>query len=121
MKKNRVLLVVACTAILVACGTAKNSSGAKVESMPSQADVERVKDKFPGYTLTDLNDGKKLFEANCALCHGLKKPASRTEEEWKTIVPRMVKKVNAKNGNTLDASGEEKILRYVITMGSAPK
>ncbi len=119
--KKQVLLVVACTAILVACGTAKNSGGAKVESMPSQADVERVKDKFPGYTLTDLNEGKKLFEANCALCHGLKKPASRTEEEWKTIVPRMVKKVNAKNGNTLDASGEEKILRYVVTMGSAPK
>ncbi|MNV05344.1 hypothetical protein D3C71_956770 [compost metagenome] len=120
MKKNQLLLVVACTAILVACGTAKNS-GAKVESMPSQADVERVQAKFPGYSLTDLNDGKKLFEANCAMCHGLKKPASRTEEQWKTIVPRMVKKANGKNGNTLDAAGEEKILRYVITMGSAPK
>lgn len=118
MKKQ--LLIGACTAILVACGTAKNSS-AKVESMPSQADVDRVKEKFPGYTLNDLNDGKKLFEANCALCHGLKKPASQTEEQWKTIVPRMVKKANGKNGNALDASGEEKILRYVITMGSVSK
>lgn len=118
MKKQ--LLIAACTAILVACGTAKSGS-AKVESMPSQADVDRVQAKFPGYTLNDLHEGKKLFEANCALCHGLKKPDSRTEEQWKTIVPRMVKKANGKNGNALDASGEEKILRYVITMGSVPK
>ena len=71
MKKQ--VLIVACTAILVACGTAKNSGGAKVESMPSQADVERVQGKFPGYTLTDLNDGKKLFDANCALCQAEKR------------------------------------------------
>ena len=107
-------------AILVACGTAKNSSP-KVETLPTQGDVDRVQTKFPGYTLTDLNEGKQLFEANCNLCHGLKKPASRTEEEWKTIVPRMVKKVNNKEGHSVSADGEEKILRYVITMGSVGK
>ncbi|AEA42140.1 cytochrome c class I [Fluviicola taffensis] len=119
MKKS--LLAIGFIAILVACGTAKNST-AKVEAMPSQSDVDRVASKFPGYTLEELNDGKKLFEANCALCHRLKKPTSEPESEWKTIVPRMVVKVNKKLGSTVvDASGEEKILRYLITMGSVPK
>lgn len=113
---KKILSAVGFAAILLACGTAKNT--AKVEAMPTQADVDRVQGKFPGYTLNELNDGKKLFEANCALCHGLKKPESRTEEEWTKIVPRMVKKVNGKEGHQVDASGEQKILRYVITMGS---
>lgn len=114
------LLAGACLAILVACGTAKNTTPT-VEAMPSQADVDRVQTKFPGYTLDQLQEGKKIFEANCALCHRLKKPTSEPEEEWKKIVPRMVKKANGKNGNAIDASGEEKILRYVITMGSVGK
>lgn len=114
------LLVGVGIAILVACGTAKNST-AKVEAMPSQGDVDRVQTKFPGYTLDELYQGKKLFEANCNLCHKLKKPASEPEDEWRTIVPRMVKKVNGKEGHSIDASGEEKILRYLITMGSVGK
>jgi cytochrome c5 len=114
------LLAGACIAILVACGTAKNST-AKVEALPSQGDVDRVQTKFPGYTLDELYQGKKLFEANCNLCHKLKKPTSEPEDEWRTIVPRMVKKVNGKEGHSIDATGEEKILRYVITMGSVGK
>jgi hypothetical protein len=46
-------------------------------------------------------------------------PASEPENEWRRIVPDMVIKANRKNGNTLDAEGEELILRYVITMGPA--
>jgi cytochrome c5 len=117
---KKFLLATVGIAILVACGTAKNS-GPKVETLPTQGDVDRVQTKFPGYTLTDLNEGKQLFEANCNLCHGYKKPASRTEEEWKEIVPRMVKKVNNKEGHSVSADGEQKILRYVITMGSVGK
>jgi cytochrome c5 len=120
MKKNSLLAVVG-VAILVACGTAKNSGTAKVEALPTQADVDRVQTKFPGYTLDELNQGKQLFEANCNLCHKLKKPASEPESEWREIVPRMVKKVNNKEGHHIDEAGQEKILRYVITMGSVEK
>ena len=120
MKKNSLLAVVG-VAILVACGTAKNSGAAKVEALPTQADVDRVQTKFPGYTLDELYQGKQLFEANCNLCHKLKKPASEPESEWREIVPRMVKKVNNKEGHHIDGAGQEKILRYVITMGSVEK
>jgi cytochrome c5 len=114
------LLAGVCVAVLVACGTAKNSTP-KVELLPTQADVDRVQAKFPGYTLDELNQGKQLFESNCNLCHRLKNPASESESEWREIVPRMVKKVNNKEGHHIDEAGQEKILRYVITMGSVGK
>lgn len=120
MKNKRSMLAIVGIAILVACGTAKKSTP-EAEILPTQADVDRVQTKFPGYTLSELNEGKQLFEANCNLCHRLKKPASEPESEWRTIVPRMVKKVNNKKDHHIDAAGEEKILRYLITMGSVGK
>jgi hypothetical protein len=87
---------------------------------PTQTDVDRMQSKFPGYTLTDLANGKTLYEENCGNCHGLKKFNSETEEDWKKIVPNMVRKAN-KKGSSIDQKGEDDILRYVITMESRPK
>lgn len=108
MKKALILSIVV---VLVACKAAKVSA-------PGQSDVDRVKDKYPDYTLADLNEGKKLYEMNCGSCHALKAPNSETEEEWIKIVPAMTQKVNRK-GVVLDEQAEEQILRYVITMSSA--
>jgi cytochrome c5 len=80
---------------------------------PSQADADRASAKFPGITLAEINEGKSLYEANCGKCHGLKKPASRNEEKWRQIVPRMAKKAK------IDAETEAKILKYVVTMSEA--
>jgi len=127
------LLIIGALAVLTACGLFKHTAP-KVEELPphdetvptveapgdgspTQADVDRVKNKFLGYTLDDLKEGKALYENNCALCHDLVDPVNEPEDDWRRIVPNMVVKANKKNGNTLDAAGEEKILRYVITMG----
>ena len=107
MKKALVFLFA--TTFLVGCFSAKLLT-------PTQTDVDRVASKYPNYTLTELNQGKSLFEANCGNCHGLKSPSSHTEAEWKEIVPRMSIKVNKKTPNSLDAESQEKILRYLITM-----
>lgn len=115
MKKQVVSIVL--VSLLVACGTAKKSTEVKVESGLTEADVARVQSKFPGYTLNDLTEGKKLFDANCALCHDLPKPTSMSEDGWRKIVPPMVSKANHKNGNKLDKAAEERILKYLITMG----
>lgn len=85
---------------------------------PSQADVDRVQTKYPNYSLTQLNRGKQLYENNCGACHGLKDPASRSEEKWKKIVPEMVGKVNKKTA-VLNQQDQDDILKYVITMSSA--
>lgn len=84
---------------------------------PSQANVDAVADKFPGYTLVDLTKGKELYESNCQTCHKLAKPGSESESAWNHIVPEMVQKTNRKAGkDVLDAEGEKLILRYLITM-----
>lgn len=98
---------------LSACSTAKFI-------MPDQSDVDRVATKYPGYTLTDLNRGKTLFENNCGKCHGLKNPSSRTAQKWNAIVPAMCQKIN-RNGVVVDKKAQEDILRYVVTMSDAPK
>ena len=83
---------------------------------PTEGDVERGQAKYSDYTLHQLTQGKALYEQHCQSCHNLKNPSSRTEEEWKGIVPRMSKLVN-KNAMVLKHAEQELILRYVVTMG----
>lgn len=89
---------------------------------PSQSDVDRVSAKYPGYTLAELNDGKALFEQTCSRCHRLKNPASRNEDKWREIVPKMIAKLTKKQRKeVIDNKQQESILRYLITMSSAKK
>ncbi len=106
------LLLVAPAVIIAGCVTATMIT-------PTQSDVNRVQDKFPGYSLAELHRGKSLYENNCKSCHALKDPASQSEAEWNRIVPVMVNKVN-RNSTVLDEQAQEDIRRFVITMGTAP-
>jgi cytochrome c5 len=110
MKK---LHIIAASALLTACFSAKLAT-------PSESDVARVSNKYPNYTLANLNAGKVLYEENCGVCHGLKNPTSRNEEKWNKIVPRMVKKVNRKTVK-IDEGQQELILKYLVTMSAGPK
>lgn len=109
---TRKLIAIITSVAFAGCFAAKKSAS------PTQADADRGAAKFPGYTLASLNEGKGLYERNCGSCHGLKKPSSESEAEWRRIVPAMAAKVN-KNSKVLDAHGEELILQYVITMGGS--
>jgi cytochrome c5 len=101
--------------VLTACATVKLIP-------PAQSDVERVSSKYPGYSLTDLKSGQALFEQTCNRCHRLKNPASRDEDQWNKIVPKMIQKLNKKEGNVvIDDKQEQSILQYLVTMSGAPK
>jgi cytochrome c5 len=89
---------------------------------PTQSDIDRVSTKYPSYNLTELNEGKVLFEQTCNRCHRLKNPISRNEDKWTKIVPSMIKKLNKKENKVIiDDKQQESILRYIITMNSAGK
>jgi len=89
---------------------------------PTQADVDRISTKYPGYSLQELQGGKVLFEQTCSRCHKLKNPASKSEKKWEKIVPTMIGKLTKKEGRqVIDAKQQDSILRYLVTMSSAPK
>jgi cytochrome c5 len=107
---KKLFFLIAITGLIASCTMSKSAA-------PSQANVDAVADKFPGYTLADLTKGKELYDSNCQTCHKLAKPNSESESAWNHIVPEMVQKTNRKAGkDVLDAEGEKLILRYLITM-----
>ena len=84
---------------------------------PTQADVDRMSDKFPDLTLEDLNMGKSTFQEDCHYCHRLKDPESKSEKRWNRIVPKMVKRVNwIKKEDGIDSTSQEILRKYLITM-----
>ena len=89
-------------------------------AIPTQADADRGAKQFNGFTLAELNQGKTLYEQNCAECHRLKYPRSKTEAEWTKIVPNMVRRANRDAGREkIKPHDQELILHYVITMSTA--
>jgi cytochrome c5 len=88
---------------------------------PTQSDVNRGLDNYPGLTLGQLTEGQQIYMATCNKCHPYKKPGSRTAVEWQRIIPEMTTKANRKLGNQIDATREASLLRYVSVMSTAGK
>lgn len=107
--KSTVLIVA--TLVLVACGT--KNEGVTVTTVSNQEYVDRVADKFPGYTEAEFLNGKTLYAQHCKRCHGLKAEDNYTEAQWRKIVPPMAQKAK------IDAGTEETILKYVVARAKA--
>jgi cytochrome c5 len=104
-----ILFVALVTAVFWSCTATKSTA-------PSQADVETVSARFPGYSLVQLQEGKLLYESHCGTCHDLKDPKSKDESGWYRIVPVMSARVNGKTPGALNEDKEQLIVRYLITM-----
>ena len=102
--KNCIIILVA--GFLSACSAVKLLT-------PTQADADRGAQKFQGYSLNDLNQGKSIYEAHCNKCHRYKPPESRKEPKWDKVIPKMAKKAK------LDSVQESLVLKYVVTMSTA--
>jgi len=100
MKKTFIVIFLSC---LAACGTYKSIS-------PTQNDVDRGATKFPGLTLSQLNEGKATFESNCGKCHGLGRPFNVSVNALEKIMPEMAAKAG------IDNEKSDRVLKYLITM-----
>ncbi len=83
---------------------------------PAESDLARVAAKYPGVTLANLQDGKRLYETKCTQCHGAKKPSSQTVEGWQKIVPGMAEEAKKKGKQEITAGDQDLILKYLIAM-----
>lgn len=105
MKKT---LVIIALAALGACASQKVLT-------PTQADATVAANKFPGTTMADLEEGKRLHETHCAKCHGLKNPQNYSEAQLDQIVPAMAAKAK------IDKATETKIHHYMVALSQRPK
>ena len=52
-------------------------------------DLARTKAQFPNATLSSLEAGRRAFADNCAGCHALPRPETKSAEEWPKVLDEM--------------------------------
>lgn len=92
--------------MVVGCSASRKAASTKNKSEDNNASVNAE-------MLTRIEEGHKLYEMHCGKCHDLKAPSSRTESQWKEIVPIMVGKAN-KKVDTIDETSQAKIMDYLL-------
>ncbi|WP_133641429.1 c-type cytochrome [Sphingobacterium paludis] len=67
--------------------------------------VENKEQILSKYNAEQIAEGKVLFTNNCAKCHKLKEPESRTPEQWNKTLKRMIPKakLNDRDGQLVRA------------------
>lgn len=99
-------------ALLFACGSSKILT-------TTADDAIRLQEEFPNVTASDLEQGKKLFEQYCTICHGAGKSYGVTSAKLQKVVPVMVGKTNKKLRTTaIDKDGSDKILQYLTAVNT---
>ncbi len=73
---------------IVACATKATTSVASLETAPTKEFA------VANFSEDQLNQGKTLFENNCAQCHKLFNPDSRDAEKWNNVLKRMIPKTD---------------------------
>jgi cytochrome c5 len=88
MKKRTIMTVL--LFILIALLIAQCGGGPAPEQKPAEKPTQQAVSSGTGGTV----DAKALFEERCSACHSFKKATSttRTADEWKGVVGRMVGK-----------------------------
>lgn len=79
---------------------------------PTSADARLVAARWPGTTLGELQQGRRLYVATCAGCHNLRDPASLPPERWEKEVNEM----RGRKGVHLGADDARLIIRYLSAM-----
>lgn len=101
------------TAVLV-LGILVYACAPKVAVTAMQPDPVQVPPKIASAeetpkVLSDLEEGKSLYENRCAKCHDLYEPKDFTAEQWKPIMVKM--QIKAKIDNAQTAS----IYNYIVS------
>lgn len=84
-KLSAVLLYGAFITLMVNCTP-------KASKAISELPVETKEQIVAQYSPQQLESGKTIFTGNCAKCHKLKEPGSRTPEQWNKVLKRMIPK-----------------------------
>lgn len=101
------------TVVLFSCFSTRNTNNAQTAVMNNNQNIEST-------SLSLLQSGQLIYESKCNKCHALKDPGSYTEQQWRKIVPRMTKMLNARKLE-MDSLSEAKVLNYLVHSASIKK
>ena len=77
---------------------------------PTTQHLDRAQAKWPGISVADLQEGRRLTVQNCASCHPVPRPSDHPSDHWPEIMDRMTPLVKM----TPDESN--KIEQYLVLM-----
>ncbi|MEP7051127.1 MAG: cytochrome c [Pseudomonadota bacterium] len=106
------LSVQALSYLVFACAACACASALAV---PNAADVTRPQSHLNGVsTLSDLQQGRELYQARCGSCHALRDPMSLQPESWAA----QVRDMRDKKGVRLSATEARQITAYLTAISS---
>ncbi len=78
----------------------------------SEADVQAAQSRFPGTSVTDLEQGRRDYVTRCTGCHHLHVPSKFPAHAWQQAVDEM----RDKHGVKITDQEAQSVLRYLITL-----
>jgi hypothetical protein len=83
--------------------------------VPTDADAVRASVDWPGTTVAELSEGRRLYLQRCTSCHSLYRPESRPPGAW----PKIVREMTSRSKLTEAAAHE--ITRYLVVASGAAR
>jgi cytochrome c5 len=106
------IIIIFAVLLLSACFTKKAATTITVEDKPKVEAKQEVKNQ-PEVSTVLTENGYSIYNQKCSTCHKAYNPGDFTENDWKIIVPEMVKKANQKE-LTIGPGQQELILKYLL-------
>ena len=103
MNKYTTILAIIVLSVFAACSSKKLATTAPADNANAATTPPT------NVSMAELEEGKSIFYSNCAKCHTLYDPASRTVSKWNHILPIMTRKAK------LDETQAAKVSAYVLT------
>ena len=79
---------------------------------PTAADASLAAQRWPGTTVSTLNEGRALYVRRCGTCHSLYAPAEFAEPEWRASIAEMRDRAH------VQPREEDLILKYLVAVGA---
>src|ERR1043166_3086283 len=101
---NQKLFIVLIVLVVAACSTSRS-----VLFQPTEADAMKISTADKKITVEDLQNGYRLYSANCSGCHSLHVPSSKPKSKWDKVLPEMFSRAH------MDKQQEELVRQYIYS------
>ena len=107
---KRIVLLLFLVLFLANCKSTKETTTTPVVSAPAEAQVTLALNRWPGTTLTELQEGHKIYTGQCTNCHTNFPVEKFSEKKWLHEIDDMSPKAK------LSADQKLRLTKYLLSM-----